>query len=260
MKSEWTDRISIHPDEFFLLWFAHHKLRDLPAFLGVNPVGRYRDERAECTAAASKELASRGLGTIENPAEGLLEIVDQLAEAPVRLEFSLTGSDVGMWTVGAVQDSQAAVAARTATEIRLWTQEASGLVSSLIQNLPPMESGTGTSANVPVADFEHAREAGAVDGTWAFREALLDAGVHSSEVPTIMRAVEDSYGGGTLAAMRRDDAGDWRHMASQMSWVDTATGCYAIRQADDWVTVTPAGSTRLKSMCGDLLEQLELPV
>lgn len=251
-------QISLHVDEFFLLWFAHHKLKDLPSFLGANPVGRSRAKRAEYTAAASATLAERDLGTIENPAADLREIVDLLAEAPVRLEFGCTGPEAAAWTVAAIRDEQAAVATRTDMEVRLWASNAPGMVTNLIENLPPREPGTGTSANASAVDFQHACEAAAAKGPWAFREALDDAGVRQIDIQTLARAVEDSSSGGMLAAMQRDDTDTWRHAPVQISWRDTETGRYAIRQDDAWVTVTPADTARLSSMAGDVLEQVEL--
>lgn len=252
------EQISLHVDEFFLLWFAHHELKDLPSFLGVNPVGRSRTERAEQTAAASATLAERDLGTIENPAPDLREIMALLAEAPVRIEFGRTGPEAAAWTVAAVRDVRAAVATRTDMKVRLRLSNAHGMVTNLIEHLPPREPGMGASANAPVVDFQHACEAAAAQGTWAFREALDDVGVHKMDIPTLARAVEDSSDGGMLAAMQRDDANTWRHAPVRISWRDTAAGRYAIRQDDAWVTVMPADTARLSSMAGHVLEQVEL--
>jgi hypothetical protein len=252
------EQISLQVDEFFLLWFAHHKLRDLPSFLGVNPVGRSRTERAEHTATASATLAERDLGTIENPAADLREIVALLAEAPVRIEFGRTGPEAAAWTVAAIRGAQAAVATRTDMEVRLWTCNARGMVTNLIESLPPREPGVGTSANAPAVDFQHACEAAAAQGQWAFREALDDAGVHKMDIPTLARAVEDSSSSGMLAAVQRDDTNTWRHAPLQISWRDTASGRYAIQQDEAWVTVTPADTARLSLMAGHVLEQVEL--
>lgn len=251
------DRLSLSLDEFFLLWFAHHTLRDLPSFLGVNPVGGSRTERAEHTAAASTTLAERDLGTIENPAADLREILELLAEAPVRVEFGRTGREEATWTVAAIRDARAAVATRTGMEIRLGTGKAPGMVTDLIEDLPPTEPGPGASANASAADFQRACEVAAAKGPGAFRDALDNAGVHAIDIPTLARAVEDCSGGGMLAAVRRDDTDTWRHAPVQISWRDTEAGRYAIRQDAAWVTVTPADTARLSSMAGDVLEQAE---
>lgn len=252
------DQISLHVDEFFLLWFAHHRLKDLPSFLGVNPVGRSRAERAEHTAAASATLAERDLGTIENPAPDLRELVTLLTEAPVRIEFGHTGPEAAAWTVAAVRDGQAAAATRTDMEVRLWPSNAQGMVTNLIEHLPPKEPGPGASANASAVDFQHACEAAAAEGPWAFRDALDEVGVHKMDIPTLARAVEDSSGGGMLAVAQRDDASTWRYAPARISWRDTAAGRYAIRQDDAWVTVMPADTARLSSMAGNVLEQVDL--
>jgi hypothetical protein len=251
------EQTSLHVDEFFLLWFAHHKLKDLPSFLGVNPVGRSRTERAERTAAASATLAERDLGTIEDPAADLREILALLAEAPVRIEFGRTGPEAAEWTVAAVRDGYAAAATRADMEVRLWAGNAQGMVTNLIEHLPPKEPGPGASANASAVDFQHACEAAADEGPWAFREALDEVGVHKMDIPTLARAVEDSHGGGMLAVAQRDDD-TWRHAPVRISWRDTAAGRYAIRQDDAWVTVMPADTARLSSMADNVLEQVEL--
>ncbi|MCT2584999.1 ESX secretion-associated protein EspG [Actinophytocola gossypii] len=251
-----TEIRSLRVAEFFLLWYAHHKLSDLPSFLGVNPVGDSRTERAEHTAAASATLAERDLGTIENPAADLREMVGLLAETPARIEFGRTRPEAAAWTVAAVRDGRAVVATRTDLEIRLWTAKAPKFVTDLIEDLPPREPGTGASANAPVVDFQRAYDAAAARGPGAFRDALDRAGVHQRDIPTLARAVEDSTDGGMLAAVRRDDTGTWRHAPVRISWRDTAAGRYAIRQDNAWVTVTPADTARLTSMAGHVLEQV----
>jgi len=250
------ERLSIRVDEFFLLWYAHHKLGDLPSFLGVNPVGRSRTERAECTAAASATLSERDLGTIENPAADLRKMMEFMAETPVRIEFGRTGPEAAEWAVAAVRDARAVVATRTDTDVRLWTGKAPGFVRELIEDLAPKEPGTGASANASAVDFQRASKAAAARGPSAFRDALDNAGVHQRDIPTLARAVEDSSGGGMLAAVRRDDTDTWRHAPLRLSWRDTAIGRYAIREDDAWVTVTPADTARLISMADDVLEQV----
>lgn len=250
------EQISLRPDEFFLLWYAHHRLRDLPSFLGVNPVGRSRAERAEHTAAASATLAERDLGTIENPAADLRQIVGLLADAPVRIEFGRTVPETATWTVAGVRGARTAVATRTEREVRLWTSQTPGMVTDLIKNLPSTEPGTGSSANAPAVDFHRACEAAAARGTSAFRDTLDDAGVHMRDIPMLVHAVEESSGGGMLAVTRRDDTDAWIHAPSQISWRDTAAGRYAIQQDRAWVTVTPADTARLSSMADRVLEQV----
>lgn len=180
-----------------------------------------------------------------------------LADAPARIEFTSNSQDTALWAVSAVQEPQVGIATRTGSEIHLWTRDASNLVGSLIDGVLPLNPGEGSSANVSVEEFEQAHEALAEDGTVAFRDALSNAGVPSHEISIIMRTVDDVRGGGSLAVNLRDELGNWEHATLRMSWVDTAVGRYAIRQDDEWVTITPADSARLNVIGGEILAQLE---
>lgn len=251
-----TDWISLTSDEFFLLWFAHHKVHHFPYFLGVGPVGRSRKDRAARSASASETLALRGLGTIEDPVAEAKTTIDVLATAPIRVELSYTGGAAPTLSVNAVQGTQAAmVVARGGSEVRLRTGDTARLQAALIDSVPPMEAGAEPAANVRTADFEKATEAAGAGGPRMPRDLLEDAGVRASEIPTIMSALQESNGRGTLAVKRREGTTDWRYAPSEVSWVDTVTGRYALRRAGEWTTIMPTGHARLRSMFSELLTE-----
>lgn len=260
MPDTLRESLSLQLDEFFLLLAAHRKPKEMPSFLGVNPAGRNRTERAKLTAVASEALAERGLGTIAEPDPDLLDAVHLMATAPVRIEFGVIGADETLWSVAAVDGPYAAVATRTPAAIHVWNPDRADVLSSLIDTAPDVPAGQGAVANIPAADFDRARDARAADDSWAVRDAIRDAGVHDTEQPTIERAIEDGPGG-ILIATDRDDAAEdgyqWRAAPAQLSWVDTSSGRYAIRNDGEWVTVTPADNTKLYALAVDIVAQVD---
>lgn len=253
-----VEEYALHVGEFFLLWMAHHEPGELPTLLEIEPVGRSRKARQEFAAAASEALTERGLGTIETPVDGLRDLLHTLAHAEVRFEFTLRTADTTTSVAGAVQGAAAVLATRSGTALHLRRQDVTSLVSTMTGLLPPQPGGDGPSANVTMADFTRACDAGAKDGTWGFTTALRQSGVHPTSIPTIMRAVGDRHGGGTLSVMRRAGAGRWRRAPLRLTWVDTASGRYSLRQDTEWVTVTPATSARMATLVEDVFNQ-ELP-
>lgn len=255
MTDRETYRISLGSDEFFLLWFAHHKVRHFPYFLGIGPVGRTRKDRAACTAFASEALHQRGLGTIENPAADLMQAVDVLATAPVRVELAYGGGAAPTLCLGAVQHSRAATVSRAGEEVRLRVNDASGLQPTLIDSVPPVEPGTGSLANVRTADFDEAAGAAGADGRRTPRDVLEEAGMRGNEIATVMEILEADARRGTLALKWREGTDDWRYSPSEVSWVDAVSGRYSLRRADGWTTIAPTDHARLSSMFTELLSE-----
>jgi hypothetical protein len=148
------------------------------------------------------------------------------------------------------------MAMRTDTALQLRRQGVAGLVETMAGLLPRERAGDGPSANVTMDDFARACDAGADKGTWGFADALRRSGVHPSTIPTITRAVGDRHGGGTLSVMRRAAAGQWQRAPLRLTWVDTASGRYSLRQDAEWVTITPATSARMATLVTDVFSQV----
>jgi hypothetical protein len=247
---------ALHVGEFFLLWMAHHEPGEMPTLLEIEPVGRSRTARREFEAAASEALTERGLGTVDNPVDGLRGLLHTLASAEIRFEFTMRTADVTTSIAGSVHGAEAAMAMRSGTALQLRRQDAAGLVETMAGLLPQQQAGEGPSANVTMDDFTRACDAGADKGTWGFADALRRSGVHPSTIPTIMNAVGDRHGGGTLSVMRRVGAGQWQRAPLRLTWVDTASGRYSLRQDAAWVTITPATSARMATLVADVFSQV----
>ncbi len=256
MKHGSVEEFALHVGEFFLLWMAHHEPGEMPTLLEIEPVGRTRTARQEYTAAASEALTARGLGTVDEPVDGLRDLLHTLAHADIRFEFTLRTADVTTTVAGSVRGAAAVMAMRTNTALHLRRQAVSDLVDTISGLLPREPAGDGPSANVTMDDFTRACDAGADKGTWGFTDVLRQSGVHPSTVPTITRAVGDRHGGGTLSVMRRAGAGRWQRAPLRLTWVDTASGRYSLRQDAEWITITPATSARMATLVGDVFAQV----
>lgn len=251
-----VEEFALHVGEFFLLWMAHHEPGEMPTLLEIEPVGRSRTARQEYAAAASEALTGRGLGTVEEPADGLRALLYTLAHAEIRFELTLRTADTTTSVAGSVQGAEAVTATRSDTALRLRGQNVAGLVETMTGLLPHQPAGAGPSANVTIEDFTRACDAGAKDGTWGFSTALRQSGVHPTSIPTIMRAAGDRHGGGTLSVMRRAGAGRWQRSPLRLTWVDTASGRYSLRQDAQWVTITPATGARMATLVADVVGQV----
>jgi hypothetical protein len=255
MKHGSVEEFALHVGEFFLLWMAHHEPGEMPTLLEIEPVGRSRKARQEYAAAASEALTGRGLGTVETPVDGLRDLLHTLARAEIRFEFTLRTADTATSVAGAVQGADAVMAMRSDTALHLRRERTASLVETMTGLLPPQPAGDGPSANVTMGDFTRACDAGAKEGTWGFTTALRQSGVYPSSIPTIMRAVGDRHGGGTLSVMRRAGAGRWRRAPLRLTWVDTTSGRYSLRQDAEWVTITPATDARMATLVGEVFSQ-----
>lgn len=256
MKQGSAEEFALHVGEFFLLWMAHHEPGEMPTLLEIEPVGRSRTARREYEAAASEALTERGLGTVDKPVDDLRDLLHTLARAEIRFELTMRTSDATTSVAGSVNGAEAVMAMRSNTALHLRRRDAAGLAETVTGLLPQQRAGDGPSANVTMADFTRACDAGADGGTWGFTNALRQSGVHPSTIPTITRAVGDRHGGGTLSVMRRAGAGQWQRSPLRLTWVDTASGRYSLRQDAQWVTITPATGARMATLVGDVFGQV----
>lgn len=245
--------VTISPEEFFLLWAAHHPVPDFPHFLGITPVGYTRSERAELTAAASDQLDQRGLGTIADPAPPLHDVMVILAHTPTHAEIAHRASGADGWAVAASRDTQAAVAVRATGTMSLWLQPTSGLAATLLDLVPSRGADRSTSANLSSPDFARAREVYTADGTGALQEMLRGTGIDRSEIATVRQALAAENGYGSLGISHRDEPGNMSQPLPEISWSDTETGRLVIRPDGDWVTITPADDARLRNLSTELL-------
>lgn len=240
------DGIRLSVEELFLLWWAAD-LGDPPPVLDLPRRGATSERRARYAAEASAALEARGLGTVAEPVPALAAVLRRLATADIRLDLRGYGPD-GPWSAfGACTERKAAVAWRAGNDVVVATVTPGQLVESLLATLPPLPAPPGLSANVHTADYADACSHGERTGTPGFLQVLRSAGLRGPEAATVARAVTTRQGGGQLTATRRG-----AHRPTPLTWLDTASGRYAVRARGDWLTVTPADAGRLTAMAQDL--------
>ncbi|ONI81994.1 ESX secretion-associated protein EspG [Saccharothrix sp. ALI-22-I] len=231
--------------EFFLLWQAVH--RDAhPVPLGTRHFGHTQGERARLIETASRDLAGRGLGTVERPDEELYGLLRGLAEFEIGLEvfFTLRGEQArGLATAA----WHGAFAGRLGGQVQVTGFRPTALAATTVNTLPPAPPGAGRSVNVRWDDYLAAGKAGESDGTTGFLDRLRDVGLREPEANTLMRAVTTRNGGGQVGVIARNRAGYLHPTGAVVSWLDTAEGRYLVRRDDGWLVVAPTDAQRLIS-------------
>lgn len=240
------DGIRLSVEELFLLWWAAD-LGDPPPVLDLPRPGATPERRARYAAEASAALTARGLGTVAEPVPVLANILRRLATADTRLDLRGYGAGGAWFAFGACTERDAAVVLRTGNDALVAAVTPGVLVESLLATLPALPAPPGLSANVHTADYADACRHGGLTGAPGFLQTLRSAGLREAEAATIARAVTTRHGGGQLTATCR---GTLR--PTPLTWLDTASGRYAVRARGDWLTITPADGGRLTAMAHDL--------
>ncbi|OLF07558.1 hypothetical protein BLA60_26950 [Actinophytocola xinjiangensis] len=250
MRDQASGWIQLSSIEFFLVWTSLG-LGDPPVPLEVTHVGRTSASRAGMADEASRALAARDLGTVDEPARDLALVLRQLAGDGLTLDLRVLGSGsplVGYATAG---ERGAAVAARVDGEIRVGSVRAGAVAGDLLASLPPARAGTGRPANIPLVEYENACAEAQRDGVTGFTRALHDAGVRQEDVSVLVKALTTRRGGGQLGASYRGS-----RAPGLLTWLDGEDGRYALRRHGVWLTVTPADLARLTSMAEEMVEDL----
>jgi hypothetical protein len=253
VRDEETGWIELHAAEFFLLWRGLD-LGDVPEWLGIPAFGRTPRARAEWSAIVSEALTMRDLGTVERPAGDLAGLLRTIADAEAMLELQVDTREASLRALGGITAGRAAAVARVNTQVRIGPASSDALVRTMLEVPPPMNPGSGISANLPIADFEKACSAAAQDGVSGFVETLTELGVRREECLVLSKAFGTRFGGGRLGAKARDGRGRWHRAPVTVSWVDAEDGRYALRTDGEWMTVTPADEARLVAMAEEMLD------
>ncbi|MEU4740690.1 ESX secretion-associated protein EspG [Actinosynnema sp. NPDC023658] len=231
--------------EFFLLWQAVH--RDAhPVPLGTRHFGHTQQERDGLVETASRDLAARGLGTVQRPDEELYGLLRGLAEFEVGLEvfFTVRGAQArGLATAA----WHGAFAGRLGNQVQVAGFRPTALAATTVNTLPPAPPGGGRSVNVRWDDYLAAGRAGESDGSEGFLDALRAVGLREPEANTLMRAVTTRSGGGQVGVIARNRAGYLHPTGAVVSWLDTTEGRYLVRRHDGWLVVAPTDASRLIS-------------
>lgn len=247
MASAWQ-RMSLSPDEFFLLWWAA-ELGETPTVLEIPRLGHTPEERTRHAIAASALLRARGLGSVDEPTPELARLLHDLRDATVTVELRGHGVHGEHRVLGALTGTSAVIAARTADTITLGRTHPTTLAGSMIGVLTPLPAGPGGAANVTATDLHRACAAGVTEGVPGFLRVLHAAGVRPMDATTLAKAFDGRRGGGQLGVRVRGA----RQVSGPVTWLDTAAGRYALRRRDEWVSATPAAVSRLMSMAEELL-------
>lgn len=240
------DGILLSAEELFLLWWTAG-YGDPPPVLALPRPGATPQHRARYATEASEVLSARGLGTVHQPTATLATALRGLATATTTLELRGYGPDGAWLAFGGWTEREAAVAARSGDDVLVATITPGRLVESLLGTLPPLPAPPGLPANVSTADYADACRRGELAGTPGFLQVLRSAGVREPEAATLARAVTTRHGGGQLTV------GRGTHRSTPLTWLDTTSGRYAVREHGDWLTVTPTNPRRLTAMARELL-------
>lgn len=233
--------IELRPHEFRLVWTSLG-LGEPPLALELAHIGRTPDELAAWIASASAAMRERGLGAVDRPAAKLAQMLRGFAAGRQQLEMDVATSHTRFTAVGA----DAVIITRAGDVVRV--EQTGRMTTALFAAVPELPKGGGVSANVSIADFAVACEAGEAGGPGAFLDALCAAGVRDDDAEVITTAIAHRVGGGRLANQR---AANEEPLA--LSWVDTARGRFAVTHRAGWLTVTPADRPRLVAMAEDML-------
>lgn len=247
--------IQLHPGELFLLW-SSLAFGELPAILDIPHIGRTEMSRAQLIDAASHALAGRELGTVSEPARDLAQLLRTLADAGLMLDMHTDGDGPSFRAVGASGDRGAVSLGVAGPDVRIGPVRPSAMVATMLEALPPVPPGVGSSANARVADYERACARGKRDGPSGFRAALRAAGMRPPEVNTFVRTVTTRAGGGRMGASVSTGSGRWARSPEVLTWVDTPEGRYLFTRKGDWVTATPADPARLRGVAEEMVADL----
>lgn len=259
-----TDRAEFFtPLTFDFLWEAAG-LGELPYPLRVRSHGVTEDERATLRQRANVELRARGL----REASGhLLPHVEEwftlLSRGSITID-ALHIPDFRKPPVGilaAADGTNGVVAVRDADGVWIRPAFAEGLVSAVIDLLPPGSRGTEASVTLPLDEalrIPPNRERVSADATAEpgrrRRNSLSERVTDQRDVYARLTG-QPRLRGGQLAANSRNELGGKRR-SPVLAWFDTSTGRYlslsrAGSDGREWMTVAPADAKTLRSRLGE---------
>jgi len=251
MRDPRTGWIHLTTAEFGLIWSAMD--------LGATPLALdlpYPAATPAKRAAATEALVGRGLGTVDEPAGDVADLLRLVASAPTQVD--LCGYDAaGAWHgLGACMAGRAAVVVREEDAVRLRSAPPDAVVASLLGTMAPLPAARGCSANVAAGDYTRACAAGERDGVLGFIESLHASGLRPADAATLARALTTRISGGQLGVTGPGRHGRAVRGASPLTWLDTPAGRYMLLRRGEWITATPADASRMAGIAADLLDDL----
>lgn len=245
--------------EFDFLW-EHLGFTERPYPLEIASFGHTADERAQLRGQVRESLQRKGL---HDGSEVSPRLEEQLAVLG-RHTFGIDGRlSVGepLNVLAASVDGYGVLAAQTDDEVRIASVRDARLVPAVIALLPDEPAGPGGVARLPQALFDTAIEEYQSAGYAGLERALTTGGVTGRDLRTVLTLLESGrHGGGQLAVNSVDHVGR-RTRSPVLNWFDTTAGRYLVsteagRDRVEWLTVAPAGLSRLEQRLADLATRI----
>jgi hypothetical protein len=245
--------------EFDFIW-EHLGLGETPYPIDVRSFGETMEERVVLREQVRDSLRARGL----HDGETLSARLEELLTLAVRGPFSVDGQlSVGEYVrvLASSRGTEGVLVAQTDDEVRVVSVRHGKVVPAVISLLPDEKRGRGGAARLPRQAFDDAIDEYQRSGYVGLERALTGAGVTGRDLRTVITLVESArHGGGQLAANSVDAVGR-RARTPVVNWFDTAAGRYLThvevsRDRVEWLTITPADTSRIEQRLTDLIAAL----
>ncbi|MEC3981446.1 ESX secretion-associated protein EspG [Amycolatopsis sp. H20-H5] len=267
------------PQTFDFLWEAA-ELGELPYPLRVRSSGATENERSAMRVRADVELKARGVrdgrGRLESRVEDWLYL---LARAPLSVDAmhipQYLAPPVGI--LAASDGRQSVVAIQDADGIWLREAPADGMVSAVVELLPPGERGSEASLTLPLDEALHTAPVRVPVSASSAQSEEDDKGkrrdkVQPRRVSLSERVTADPrevyarlsgqprLRGGQVVANSRTQLGA-KQRSRVLAWFDTASGRYlslsrAGSDGREWVTVSPADPKTLRTRLSEMVSSV----
>jgi hypothetical protein len=253
------DVTSLSHLEFDFIW-EHLGLGETPYPIDVRSFGETMEERVVLREQVRDSLRAKGL----HDGEILSLRLEELLTLSVRAPFSVDGQlSVGEYVrvLASSRGTEGVLVAQTDEEIRVVSVRHGKVVPAVLSLLPDEKPGPGGAARLPRQAFDDAIEEYQRAGYMGLERALTGAGVTGRALRTVITLVESArHGGGQLAANSVDAVGR-RTRTPVVNWFDTSAGRYLThvelaRDRVEWLTITPADTSRIEQRLTDLIAAL----
>jgi EspG family len=246
--------------EFDFIW-EHLGLGETPYPIDVRSFGETVEERVVLREQVRDSLRAKGL----HDGERVSPRLEELLALAVHGDFSVDGQlSIGEYVrvLASSRGTDGVLVAQTDEEIRVVSVRHGKVVPAVVSLLPDEKPGPGGAARLPRQAFDDAIDEYQRSGYVGLERTLTGAGVTGRDLRTVLTLVESArHGGGQLAANRVDAVVGRRTRTPVVNWFDTAAGRYLAhvevgRDRVEWLTVTPADTSRIEQRLTDLIAAL----
>lgn len=246
-----TGQRVLNPVALDFLWEALDA-GDLPYPLEVRSHGRTVDERTALRRRVHEELRAGdlldGRGRLEPELEAWLRVLAQ-PELSIDSVFLPERGAQAVLVLAATGRGATVLAVQRPDGLTLRQVPADGLVSAVVELLPPASRGTEKSISAPAGELTGpARDGAGRTSTVETREALAKL----TALPNLLA--------GQIAVNRRSDMRG-RRRSPVLAWFDNESGRYLCQRSGsadgtDWVTVAPADAATLRHRLSEMVATL----